>query len=264
MHTMIDAHIHLDQYEDRDIEAIIGESERYGVEAVITVSTDKQSCERNLQLAHQYSSVYPAFGYHPEQALPSDQETAELLSWMTANRGHMVAVGEVGLPYYLRQTQTVHWGAYKELLACFIQKAAAWRLPVVLHAVYEDAEVACDLLEAHSVKEAHFHWFKGSQKTAERLKANGYYISFAPDVCYKETRKRLAAYYPLELTMVETDGPWPFDGPFQSQQTRPKMIRESLAVIAALKEMPLAELCAIIRDNTHSFYRIKPSLGKSK
>lgn len=254
---MIDAHIHLDQYSDRDIQDIIEENRQVGVEALITVSTNKASAERNLQLSHVDPSVFPAFGFHPEQALPTEQEQHALLSWMEENRRHMIAVGEVGLPYYLRQKQEVDMDAYRELLTVFIQKAALWNLPIVLHAVYDDADVACDLLESYSVKRAHFHWFKGSDKTVERLAANGYHISFTPDICYKATRRSLVKSYPLELIMVETDGPWPFAGPFKGKQTRPKLIHQSLETIANARQMRLGELSSIIRHNTRKFYQLR-------
>lgn len=256
MLSMIDAHIHFDQYSDQDIHDIIEENKRCGVEAVITVSTDKASGKRNLQLSHMYSSVYPAFGFHPEQPLPTEEECYALLSWMEENRHHMIAVGEVGLPSYLRQQQAVDVSAYRELLTVFIQKAARWNLPVVLHAVDDDADIACNLLEAYSIKRAHFHWFKGNNKTVQRLAANGYHISFTPDICYKPKRKHLMQNYPLELIMVETDGPWPFAGPFKGEQTRPKLIHRSLETLANVRRMGLNELCEMIYQNTRAFYQL--------
>lgn len=53
-------------------------------------------------------------------------------------------------------------------------------MPIILHAVYEDADTVCDLLEKYKVSRAHFHWFKGSDETMKRMMKNGYYISIAP------------------------------------------------------------------------------------
>ena len=68
---------------------------------------------------------------------------------------------------------------------------------------------------------------------------NGYFISVTPDVCYEKEIQRLVHLYPLEQMMVETDGPWPFEGPFQSQITHPSMIHQSIKVIADIKKLPL-------------------------
>ena len=88
----------------------------------------------------------------------------------------------------------------------FIELASKYNLPIVLHAVYEDADIVCDLLEKYKVSRAHFHWFKGSDETMKRMMRNGYYISITPDVLHKEKIRKIVSYYPLEYMMVETDG----------------------------------------------------------
>lgn len=75
-----------------------------------------------------------------------------------------------------------------DILDLFIQKAVELDKPVALHAIYDDAPVVCDLLEKHSAAKAHFHWFKGDRKTAERMVGNGYFVSVTPDVLYREKR----------------------------------------------------------------------------
>ena len=87
----------------------------------------------------------------------------------------------------------------------FIELASKYNLPIVLHAVYEDADIVCDLLEKYKVSRAHFHWFKGSDETMKRMMRNGYYISITPDVLHKEKIRKIVSYYPLEYMMVETD-----------------------------------------------------------
>ena len=83
-------------------------------------------------------------------------------------------------------------------------------------------------LKSIPLKKAHFHWFKGDQKTITRMIENGYFISVTPDVCYEKEIRDLVSIYPLEKMMVETDGPWPFEGPFQGQITHPSMIHQSI------------------------------------
>ena len=109
-------------------------------------------------------------------------------------------------------------------------------MPIILHAVYEDADTVCDLLEKYKVSRAHFHWFKGSDETMKRMMKNGYYISIAPDVLHKEKIRKIVSYYPLEYMMVETDGPWEFQ---EGVITHPRMIREVLKEISSIKTYPL-------------------------
>ncbi|MEH6958056.1 TatD family hydrolase [Neobacillus drentensis] len=251
---MIDAHIHLDRYRDEEIKRIVLDSAR--IDALISVSFHLDSSKRNLLLSQKYPKVKPAFGYHPEQALPSENELNVLLNWMDNHLDEMIAVGEVGLPFYLRQESGISIAPYLEVLEVFISKAKIWDKPIVLHAVYDDAPLVCDLLEKYSVSKAHFHWFKGDQKTIDRMIRNGYHISITPDVVYEQEIQQLASFYPLELMMVETDGPWPFEGPFAGKMTHPHMMEESIWKIALIKKLSAEEVSDVLHQNTKGFYQI--------
>ncbi|WP_102271709.1 TatD family hydrolase [Cytobacillus massiliigabonensis] len=257
MKSMIDSHIHLDHYTDEEIEEIISSSPT--IQSYISVSYDLESAKRNLLLSEKYSIVKPAFGYHPEQSLPNEKELANLMTWIESNKEKMVAIGEVGLPYYLRMETadpSFQLHGYIELLEAFIILAKKWEMPIVLHAVYDDAPVVCDLLEKHSIDKAHFHWFKGDSKTIQRLKNNGYFISFTPDIVYEEEIQQIAKVFPIDQVMIETDGPWPFEGPFQGKSTHPKMMNESVGFISKIKKMPIQDVYLQLLDNTKSFYSL--------
>jgi TatD DNase family protein len=229
------------------------------IEALLSVSFDLESCKRNLQLSRKYQKVKSAFGFHPEQSLPSETELNRLTEWMSQHRNEMIAVGEVGLPYYLRQDQkvsTLQYSQYIEQLETFIELAKKWDKPIVLHAVYDDAPIVCDLLEKHSVTKAHFHWFKGDEKTVTRMIENGYYISVTPEIVYKEKIQKLVQTYPLEQIMVETDGPWPFEGPFSGKMTHPDMMRQSISMIAKIKTLSETDVWERVLENTKTFYSI--------
>ncbi|SCN29617.1 Protein of unknown function [Bacillus cytotoxicus] len=101
--------------------------------------------------------------------------------------------------------------------------AKEYHLPIILHAVYEYADIVCDLLEKHGISYAHFHWFKGSKETMERVIRNGYYISITPNTLYKEKIGSIVSFYPLKYMVIETDGPWEFQ---VNQITHPNMIKD--------------------------------------
>ncbi|WP_354669960.1 TatD family hydrolase [Paenibacillus sp. BSR1-1] len=255
---MIDAHIHLDHYNDGEIKQIMNDS--LLIDKVITVSCNLESCKRNLKLARKYQKVKAAFGYHPEQALPSENQVLELLNWMNDHQNEMAAIGEVGLPYYLRQQNQVSESQHEQylnILEIFIQKAAVWGKPIVLHAIYDDAPIVCDLLEKYSIKKAHFHWFKGDPKTITRMIENGYFISVTPEIVYKEKIRNIVHMYPLEQMMIETDGPWPFEGPFSGKMTHPNMMSESIKEISNIKKLSLEEVSDTLWRNTISFYELE-------
>ncbi|WP_203246382.1 TatD family hydrolase [Sporosarcina beigongshangi] len=254
---IIDSHIHLDQYDIAGQRAIIDDLEHPSstLNGLINVSMDLASSINNLKLAEAHCGIHPAFGYHPEQGPPSDADLQELFSFMDIHKERMVAIGEVGLPYYLKEKNPdLQLEPYEEALEAFIRQANIWNKPIVLHAVYEDADIVCDLLERHSVTQAHFHWFKGAPSTIERMMRNGYYVSVTPDCVYEPEIQRLIEQYPIERLLVETDGPWPFTGPFEHTMTHPTMMHHSIAKIASLKKMEHHDVYRQVYDNTKRLY----------
>ncbi|MFJ7753421.1 TatD family hydrolase [Peribacillus muralis] len=254
---IIDSHIHFDQYDERKQSQILADMEKTQVEALVTVSMDLESSIKNAELSRKNSRIKPAFGFHPEQPLPSEQELNELLIWMRANRHNMIAVGEIGLPFYLRQENpAIDLAEYIKILDRLLAFAKEIEKPVILHAVHDDAPIVCDLLEKYGITKAHFHWFKGDGETIAKMIRNEYRISITPDVCYERDIKDLVAVYPLELMMVETDGPWEFEGDFKGKATHPAMIQESVRRIATIKGLPIDHVYETLYQNTKDFYEI--------
>ncbi|CAM3139361.1 TatD family hydrolase [Paenibacillus lupini] len=260
----IDAHIHLDHYEEVDRAPMLQRAFEAGIEAVIAVSMNLTSCKENERLAKQFpGKVHPAYGFHPEQPILSEDEVHKLVAWIREMHaeGESFAIGEVGLPYYSRTTAEADEVAFDEepylvLLDRFAALAAELDRPIVLHAVYEDGAKACDIMERHQVKRVHFHWFKGDTATVERMIRSGYYISITPDVAYEDEIRELVERYPLEQMMVETDGPWPFEGPYEGRATTPEFVHDVCAQIAAIKQLPEQIVREQLLHNTREFYKL--------
>jgi len=257
---LIDSHIHLDQYQDHEIEQMMESLASMNIQSLITVSMNLSSCQRTEQLAQRYPSIIqPAYGYHPEQSLPDAHELQTLLLWIEQRIHQLVAIGEIGLPYY-RRLEVIEHGeildeqGYQDMLSALLQLAARYNKPVILHAVYEDAAMACDLLEQYGITKAHFHWFKGYPETIQRMIHNGYCISFTPDIQYEMEIQQLAALYPPHLVMAETDGPWPFEGSFAGQMTHPMMTADVCRAWAKIQGLTEAQARQILYQNTLSFY----------
>jgi TatD DNase family protein len=257
---LIDSHIHLDQYEDNEIEQMIRSFPDTNIQSLITVSMHLASCQRNEHLAQRYSSIVrPAYGYHPEQPLPDAEELQGLLLWIEQRIEQTVAIGEIGLPYYRRLEATergeeLDEKGYIDVLSAFLQLAVRYNKSVILHAVYEDAEIACDLLEQYGITKAHFHWFKGYPATIQRMIANGYHISFTPDIEYEAEIQQLAMQYPPHLVMAETDGPWRFEGSFAGQMTHPAMTANVSYEWAKIQHLSEQQARRLLYQNTLSFY----------
>jgi TatD DNase family protein len=259
---VFDTHIHLDLYGPEERNRMLEEAWGSGIAGVVSVSMGMDSCLVNHKLAlRHHGRIMPAYGHHPEQS-PLDADSLQVLcDWIREREEEQesFAIGEVGLPYYTRKEAEDKGDAfdllpYMRQLEGFIRLAAELDRPIVLHAVYEDADRVLDLLERHSIRKAHFHWFKGSPYVVTRIIRNGYYISVTPDVLYEPEIRELAAVFPLNRLMVETDGPWPFEGPFAGKQTVPGMVRDVIREISLIRSLDQRDITNIMNDNSRNFY----------
>ncbi|TCS95903.1 TatD family hydrolase [Hazenella coriacea] len=252
---IFDSHIHLEKYTDEEIQQFCEHPQIVGMTAV---SMDLSSSQRTLQWKRAYpSKVIAACGFHPEQS-PTD--VSALIQWIRNHENEIDAIGEIGLPTYLKRISRQQGNDFSDkehfqILVSFLELAKELHKPVILHAVHEEATVVCDLLEEIDIQQAHFHWFKSDHATCRRMADAGYMISVTPDIYYHPITAKIATWYPIEQLMVETDGPWPFEGPFAGQFTQPLMIEKLLIHLAQLRGDPLEKLSSQVVENALRFYR---------
>jgi len=258
---MIDAHIHFDRYDEAERAELLQRAAEAGVRGVVSVSMHPASCRANEALAREFPGrVLPAYGHHPEQEPLPEEELEALCGWIAGRGNERFAVGEVGLPYFAREEaeragRPFDLEPYVRQFARFIRLARELDRPLVLHAVHEDADLAMELLEKEGYGgPAHFHWFKGSRATTEKLARAGHYISVTPEVLYDPVTRELAAHYPLERLLVETDGPWPFEGPYAGRRTEPAMAADVAAEVAVLRGLDRERVAEALRANARRYY----------
>src|SRR5690625_170545 len=103
---LIDSHINLDLYTESELAITLNNLELRQVHALITVSNNIESARKTQALSKRDERIKPAYGYHPEQELPAETDLLALQTFIDEHQAEMIAIGEVGLPYYLRQKDT--------------------------------------------------------------------------------------------------------------------------------------------------------------
>jgi TatD DNase family protein len=126
----------------------------------------------------------------------------------------------------------------------------------VLHAPHDTAAHALALLRAEGVERAVFHWHKASPEVTQAIVAAGYYISVTPETCYRACDQALVEAVPLSNLVIETDGPWPYNGEFEGQLTEPTFLGRIVEAIARLKGVAPEHVEAIINTNTRRLFRL--------
>ncbi|HEV2785419.1 MAG TPA: TatD family hydrolase, partial [Solirubrobacteraceae bacterium] len=95
---MIDSHTHLHvcQRDDADLVAAAADA---GVERMLTVGTNGETCRLALRAAERFPQVFAAIGHHPNEATGFDDgHLAELHA--LAEHPRCAAIGETGLDHF--------------------------------------------------------------------------------------------------------------------------------------------------------------------
>lgn len=256
---MIDAHIHLDDYPLQTIEEQIENWRQAGITGVIAVAKDLASSYQTLTLQQRFPGfVHACIGFHPEYPLPTARDFAEWRRLLQAERSRITAIGEIGLPHYELANMPDRLEDHLTFVGQVLDDAVAHGLPVALHAVHDKAAPMLQLLQEKGVTHAHFHWLKAPPAVVRQIAAAGYYISLTPEVCYRQRDQQLAHLVPAGQLLIETDGPWQYDGPFYGQETTPLLLQPVAHQLADLFGTTESTIHAQTVRNTQSCYRLEP------
>src|SRR5213078_3889413 len=97
-----------------------------------------------------------------------------------------------------------------------------------------------------------FHCYSGDADMAQICAENGYFMSFAGNVTFKNAQplRDALAVAPQELVLVETDAPFLTPAPYRGRPNAPYLIPVTLRAMAAVKGVTEEALAAAIADNT--------------
>ncbi len=236
---MIDTHIHLDADQYANPSSTIKRAREAGVKALVVPGVSPASNQKVLALARRFEGyAYAALGLHPEHDELTDDDLETTVATIRRERDRIVAVGEVGMPWYgddLRDRARI--ARALRMLEKMAALARELDLALILHAPHRSAADALAIALAAGVARAVFHWHKSDQATTRAILNAGYLVSLTPEVVYRERDRELAKFVPLSKLVVETDGPWQYGGAFAGQATGPWMIRDAIEAIAEIKNI---------------------------
>ena len=161
----------------------------------------------------------------------------------------------MGLDYYYETTAKEK---QKECLLKFVEMANKYDLPIIIHS--RDAlQDTLNFLKENEVKnKGIMHCYSGSAEAALEFIKEGYYISLAGPVTFKNARvpKEVAKTVPLNNLLVETDDPYLTPHPHRGKRNEPKNVTYVVDEIARLKNVPYEEVAAITYKNAEKVFKL--------
>lgn len=249
---IIDGDDPIDHLEQLDRAAAVG------VRGVIQVGGDLESSRWSVQLADSDPRVLAAVAIHPNEA-PAYEAAGTLDGAIAeidelAAHPRVVAIGETGLDFF--RTGASGLDAQYRSFEQHIAIAKRRDLAMQIHDRDAHDEVIATLGRVGAPERTVFHCFSGDAAMARIAAEEGWYLSFAGTVTFKNAAnlREALAVIPRERILVETDSPFLTPTPYRGRPNSPYLVLHTLRFIAELLGVDDEQLAAEVSANTERVY----------
>ena len=178
-HKLVDTHAHIcDPAFDKDRAEVLERARKAGVVAIIAVGENLSDARRNLELSKMYPMLKPAAGLYP--TVLDLNQADEMADFIEQNHSSLVAIGEVGLDYWVVK-EASQKALQREILIRFIEIAKKLDLPLNIHSRSAGRHAIALLLENNATR-VQMHAFDGKAGAAMPAVEAGYFFSIPPSV----------------------------------------------------------------------------------
>ncbi|MFA4911745.1 MAG: TatD family hydrolase [Desulfobacteria bacterium] len=251
---LVDSHAHLDLPEfDDDRDEVIKRAKESGIDYILTIGINSESCSKAITLADSYDFIYASIGIHPHDAKDVDEDTYAVLKSL-ANNKKVLAFGEIGLDFYRNLSpKGIQIKRFREQ----INLANELKLPVIIH--NRDAhKETLEILKEEGAKNLGgiIHCFSGDYSMAKSCIDMGFYISIPGTITFPKAveLQDIVKKLPLSKIMIETDCPFLTPVPYRGKRNEPSFVRYVAEKIASLKDTSLEEVAEITSQNFRSLF----------
>jgi len=229
-----------------------------GVRGVVQVGTDLETSRWSAEIAAHEPRVVAAVALHPNEA-PALAEAGTLDDHLAgiaelAGRPRVRAIGETGLDFF--RTGEEGRDAQVRSFEAHIAIAKEHGLALQIHDRDAHAEVVRTLRRVGAPERTVFHCFSGDAEFAREVVAEGWYLSFAGTVTFKNAgslREALEAI-PRARILIETDAPYLTPVPWRGRPNSAYLLPHTLRFMAEHLGTDPSMLAAQISSNTEEVY----------
>jgi TatD DNase family protein len=229
-----------------------------GVRGVVQVGGDLETSRWSAEIAAREPRVLAAVAIHPNEA-PSyeaagtlDEAIAEIDE--LASRPRVRAVGETGLDFF-RTGEEGRDAQYRSFEA-HIEIAKKHGIALQIHDRDAHAEVIQTLRRVGAPERTVFHCFSGDAEMAKLCADEGWYLSFAGTVTFKNAGglREALEVIPRSQILIETDAPFLTPHPLRGRPNSPYLLPHTLRAMAAHLDTDVTMLAAQISSTTEHVY----------
>jgi TatD DNase family protein len=253
---LVDTHSHIDLkvFED-DFNEVLTNARNAGVVAQVLPGVYRDGWKRIFSLCTLEKNLYPAIGLHPmylQHHKPDD--LIELREHALA--GKLVAIGEVGLDYFIKNGNRP---VQQKLFEAQLEIAVEAGLPLLLHVRKAHDQVQKILRRLRFANGGIVHAFNGSLQQAEQYLKLGFMVSVCGTITYDRATKirGVAAALPLNSLVLETDSPDIPPVTHHGERNCPGYLSEILSALARLRKESIEDIADQTTRNAATILHLK-------
>ncbi len=260
--AVVDNHTHLDhEADDRTISGLLAAARQVGVDRHVTIGCDLTAARWTVAAIDRFPALVGGVAIHPNEAPghAAAGDLAEALAEIERLAAHprVRVVGETGMDAFRTDHgDTAAAAAQESSFRAHIEIAKRLGKPMQIHDRDTHADVLRVLADAGAPERTVFHCFSGDAEMARFCAAQGWYLSFAGPVTFKNGAALRAALaeVPLEQVLVETDAPYLTPMPYRGRPNAGYLVPLTVRAIAEVVQRPVEEVCAAISATSEKLY----------
>jgi TatD DNase family protein len=257
----VDAHAHLELIHNSEpdshlIKQVLDEAASVGIDRIVQVGYSAEQSIWSVKCAESFPGrILAAVALHPNEApVVSDLEKDLAIIEDLAKHPRVRAIGETGLDFF--RTEPALQDKQKYSFRRHIKIAKDHNKALVIHDRDAHRAVLDTLIEEGAPENTVFHCYSGDAEMARECINNGYILSFAGTMTFKNAPQLREAVklVPIELLLVETDSPFLAPMPNRGALNTPAQIPNTLRAMAQERGESEDYLAAAIAENAERIF----------
>lgn len=256
----VDSHAHIEIITNSapdapEVGKVLADAKSVGIDRIVQVGYSAEQSKWGVKMAEHWPNVLAAVALHPNEAPVVEDLEADLLKIEKLSTHPRVrAIGETGLDFF--RTEPALQERQKYSFRRHIELAKKVSKALVIHDRDAHRAVLDLLIEEGAPEKTIFHCYSGDAEMARECIENGYILSFAGTLTFKNAPalREAVKIVPIDQLLVETDSPFLAPMPYRGALNTPAQIPTILRFMAEERGDDVNELADAISNNCERLF----------